>query len=98
MGREEVIVILFANIYSDTCFFLFDISYICKKEKTLSKIRKMSKKFTDQLPKIGIVISVLLLIAGLWLDRMKLVSAGAVFMLCNLGTICGGYLAKQKKD
>ncbi len=58
----------------------------------------MSKKFTDQLPKIGIAISVLLLIAGLWLGRMKLVSAGAVFMLCNLGTICGGYLAKQKND
>ncbi len=58
----------------------------------------MSKKFTDQLPKIGIAISVLLLIAGLWLGRMKLVSAGAVFMLCNFGVIFGAYLAKQKND
>jgi len=58
----------------------------------------MSKKFTDQLPKIGIAISVLLLIAGFWLDRTKLISAGAIFMLCNLGVICGGYLAKQKNN
>ncbi len=58
----------------------------------------MSKKFTDQLPKIGIAISVLLLIVGLCQNCMKLVSAGAVFMLCNLGVILGGYLAKQKTD
>ncbi len=58
----------------------------------------MSKKFTDQLPKIGIAISVLLLIAGLWLGRMKLVSTGAVFMLCNFGIIIGRHLAKQKND
>ncbi len=61
-------------------------------------MRKMSKKFTDQLPKIGIAISVLLLVAGLWLDCMKLVSAGVVFMLCNWGVIFGGYLAKQKNN
>jgi len=58
----------------------------------------MSKKFMDQLPKIGIAISVLLLIVGLWLDRTKLVSAGVIFMLCNLGVIFGGYLAKQRNN
>ncbi len=62
------------------------------------KICKMSKKFTDQLPKIGIAVSVLLLLVGLWLDRMKLVSAGAIFMLCNFGVIFGAHLAKQKND
>lgn len=58
----------------------------------------MSKKFTDQLPKIGIAISVLLLLVGLWIDCTKLVSAGAVFMLCNLGVVLGGYLAKKRND
>lgn len=58
----------------------------------------MSKKFTDQLPKIGIAVSVLLVIVGLWLDRTKLVSAGAVFMLCNFGILYGMYLAKPKND
>lgn len=56
----------------------------------------MSKKFTDQLPKIGIVISLLLLIVGLWLGRRTLVSAGAIFLVCNLGVIYGGHLAKRK--
>ncbi len=72
--------------------------YLHKGKINIKKTRKMSKKFTDQLPKIGIVVSVLLLIVGLWLDRMKLVSAGAIFMLCNLGVIFGGYLAKQKNN